>query len=640
LSTFLNAQNIKRVYKNLEKKEYSKAKELLDKLINEQSEDQMIFFAYMIIYGDRISSFYNPLEAYYYSRKLLEKIDNFNKEELEIITDYFSNTETFKSSLPVKKKILHAIGTIEADLIKYLREENNIELVIEAINRFPDFKYYNNLIHIRNQFEFRKYEKMMTLEGFEEFIEKYPEAAQKDKAIKYRNKLAFEKALKINTEEALNDFIIKYPDSEQYPEAVKLRNKLAFEKAKRINTIEAMEVFKQKYPDALEIAEANNIIQKLLYEKAKSIQSLELYDEFIKKYPEGIYYIDIFNLKSRSLGETYCRKYFSDYGQNIWCRCYDKLNNEDLPGGIAIAKDDGYYLGISTFSDSSKYRDAWIIRIDSEGKMLWNKTLGEQYNDSILNILTNNNDEIIILSYTQTDSFSNSFHSWLFKVDNKGKKIWSRDAGNWFAEHIINNFSNDIILGGYVIDSLYLYPKILYLNNNGKKVWERVYSVNGKINVLNLINENNILISTGKWMAMIDQKGYIIWEKLVSDSIISLTPVKGDLLLCSHVNDNIYAITLFNFNKGEIKNLWKRNLTLNVGSRIKKIYYFSDNNFYIHVKESNDKLFKLDINGNIQRIIEFPEIMKLYDIKVDKADNLIMEFLINNDVLVVKNINL
>jgi hypothetical protein len=66
----------------------------------------------------------------------------------------------------VKKKIQYAIETIEAKLIKFIREENNIDIVYQVIEKFPDFRHYDNVVHIRNQLEFRKYEKTKQLEGY------------------------------------------------------------------------------------------------------------------------------------------------------------------------------------------------------------------------------------------------------------------------------------------------------------------------------------------------------------------------------------------------------------------------------------------------------------------------------------------
>jgi len=634
----IKSQNIKRIYKFLEKADYTKAKEILDKFIIEQPDNSITFFAYMILYGDKTSSFYNPLEAYYYSRKLLERIENLSKEEYDIISEYFTNTEVIKSSLPVKKKILHAIGTIEADMIKYLREENNIDLVNQAIERFPDFKYYNNLIHIRNQFEFRKYEKMMTLEGFEEFLKKYPQAAQKDKAIKYRNKLAFEKAMKINTEEAFNEFINKYPDADEYYEAIKMRNKLAFEKAKRLNTLEAMEAFKQKYPDAIEIGEANIRIQKLLYEKAKTIQSLELFNEFITKYPDGVYYVDIFNLKSKSLGEKYCQRFFDGTIPIIWCRGFDKSNDFEIPGSIIVTMNNEYIVVVNSKNDSSKYFDGWILKINNDGKMIWNTYVGELYNDSIYEIVENKNNEYIMLAKTQVYSTNNSYHPWLFKINDEKKKIWSRNLGNWYVKNVVVNSFNEIILGGYVIDSFNIYPRLLCLNNNGKKIWERTFSINGTINGIQLLDDNTILVASGKWLSLIDSKGYILWEKDNIDSIQCLIPVKKNLTLLVSKSDSInYVLTLLDVKNG-VKTLWKKSIGLGTKSIFKNFYY--DNSyFYVNLFNDKDILIKFDNYGNAIKTIEFPAQLQLFDFKIDNSNNIIMGFSINGDILLTKNLS-
>ncbi len=126
---------------------------------------------------------------------------------MNIIGEYFQNTETRIRNIPVKKKIDYAIETVEAKLIKYVREENNLDLVYEVLEKFPDYKYHDNVMHIRNQLEFRKYEKQNTLEGYLEFIQKFPDAAQIDKAKRYRNKLAYDKAVQTNTVEAYKEYM-------------------------------------------------------------------------------------------------------------------------------------------------------------------------------------------------------------------------------------------------------------------------------------------------------------------------------------------------------------------------------------------------------------------------------------------------
>ena len=197
----------------LEKAEYEKSAEVFREVLGENEHNLAALFGLAMIYADDKSPLFNLIDAWNYAMKLRQNVEKLTPEEIEFIGEYFNNTEVRPRNIPVKKKIQYAIETVEAKLIKYIREENNLDIVYEVLEKFPDFRYQDNVIHIRNQLEFRKYEKQNTLEAYLEFIQKFPDAAQIDKAIRYRNKLAFEKASQVNTVEAYQDYLKKYPDA-------------------------------------------------------------------------------------------------------------------------------------------------------------------------------------------------------------------------------------------------------------------------------------------------------------------------------------------------------------------------------------------------------------------------------------------
>ena len=45
---------------------------------------------------------------------------------------------------------------IEDKLIKYVREENDMEMINSFIKEFPNSKFYENVIHIRNYIAYSK----------------------------------------------------------------------------------------------------------------------------------------------------------------------------------------------------------------------------------------------------------------------------------------------------------------------------------------------------------------------------------------------------------------------------------------------------------------------------------------------------
>ena len=303
-----NGQNMKKGFKSLGKLEYDKAWQEFRGILSEDKDNIGANFGMALVLADDSSSHFDIIDAWEHIQLIEDRMGELSQEEIEIISEYFLSSEVDKTSRPVKKKIANALEAIESRLIKYIREENNLEAVYEVLDRYPDFRHYDNVVHIRNQFEFRKYEKIGTLEAYQEFLNKFPDAAQVRKAERNINRLAFEEAKVRNNVNAYTAYIARYPESEYLQTVLKMRNAAAFDEAKKINTLTSYENYIQAYPDALEVSEAKAKQRELLYEQARRIKTLQAFNEFIKKYPEGQHFIDIFNLKASELGTQFIRE--------------------------------------------------------------------------------------------------------------------------------------------------------------------------------------------------------------------------------------------------------------------------------------------------------------------------------------------
>lgn len=508
----------------MEKADYEKSREIFIKAVSENSQDPAALFGLALILADDSSSYFDLVGAWTYAILLKANIDKLTEEELAFIGEYFYNTEARHIPRPVKKKIEYAVETIEAKLIKYIREENNLGLVYEVIKKFPEFRYYDNVIHIRNQLEFRKYEKQNTLAGYLEFIQRFPEAAQLEKAFKYRNKLAFENACKINTPDAFKAYMKDYPDAVENNVAVKKMHAVAFEKAKQANTIKAFDDFISGYPDALEIAEAKIIQKQLLYEYARKIQTLQAYNEFIRKYPDGQQYIDIFNLKSLDNGMRFIAAHPLPSNNVLWSRSFEEEENEELTACMSVDTSNSYIVGGTVFRNDTGSTDAWIIKLNQDGKMLWNKYVGDEFNDELNLLAVNKQNEILGAGYTWMGTDSSSRESWIFKLGANGQKIWTRKLGRMHIGSILVSRNGTIFLGGYLEnDSLFRKYSMVVLNENGKRLWGRTYTGKGEIVQISECPDQNILIAGTRWRAKIDPKGYLVWESSFggSDSIIA-----------------------------------------------------------------------------------------------------------------------
>ena len=534
-------QNVKRGYKQLEKPDYEKAMEAFQKILETDSLSPAANLGMAIIYADTNFTGFNLVNAWKYAVKTNKNVNSLTQDDIETIGEYFLNTEVRKTSRPVKKKIQMTLDRIEDQLIKYVREENNLAIAYAVLKNFPDFKYYENVVHIKNQLEFRKYEKQNTLEGYVYFIEHFPDAAQIKKALKYRDELAFKEVQKTNTIEAYNAYMKQYPDALDYQAALKARNSLAFQKAKQANTMEAFNDFIDKYPDALEVADAKVFQQKLLYEYAKRIQTLEAYDNFIRKYPAGEQYVDIFNLKSLDLGMKSASALHIAGNNMLWARAFDNYQNTERAGDVAVTSNNDYIIaGSAKQTDSTSY-DAWVLKLNSDGKMIWNKFYGKSFEDHVSKILLNSKDEIVLAGYTYLTADSSSKESWIFKLDQDGKMLWNRSFGKFKVAAICIDGDDNIILGGSEPnDSSVVKGAMAILNDDGKRIWKRIYTTDKPINSVIVDQKSNMGLIAGNWVVSATPKGYIQWENLqpVSDSLLSMVYGPSGQYICFGIRDS------------------------------------------------------------------------------------------------------
>jgi outer membrane protein assembly factor BamB len=637
-SVVLYSQNTKKAFKLLEKLDYEKARSVFNELVGTDNQNPAANFGLAMVYSDDKSPFFNLIQAWSYCRILQTNIDKLLQEDLETIGEYFLNTEQRRSNRPVKKKIEYAIETVEAHLIKYVREENNLVLAYEVIEKFPDFKYYGNVIHIRNQLEFRKYEKQNTLEGYLEFLDKFPDAAQVEKAVKYCHKLAFEKACTINTVAAYDDYLHQYPDAVEFYQAMKNRNALAFKRSREINTMQGYDDFIERYPGALEIAEAKLMQKQLLYEYARKIKTLEAYDEFIRKYPEGQQYIDIFNLKSLDLGMKYISASTITSNNIQWTRSFDLGGEKETSGSIEVLGNNSYVLSVTSRKNDTSFSDVWMLRLDSDGKMIWNRTFGEKFDDQVLFSSLNQKNEIILAGYTWIGIDSSARETWLLKQGEGGSNIWSKKIGKWSLNALAVDKANNILVGGYQVnDSSDRNYFIMILNDLGRKLWSRTYSGSGEVMFLGVLPDQSVLVLCNNWMCRMDIKGYLKWE---------YTPASDESYMHAMISENgeIYAGGIKNGNNLFVtkfgtdgKKKWEKQYTVpDTLVSVKKVISVEPNKALLLLEYQNAGSGLSWINcltGELIKSSVFNN-CKINDLLIDVSKNLILLVEDKNSILI------
>jgi len=111
----------------------------------------------------------------------------------------------------------------------------------------------------------------------------------------------------------------------------------------------------------------------------------------------------------------------------LWNRTYGGPN-DDCAYSIAIDSDHGYVLAGYTYSIGSGDSDAWLVKTDAFGNMLWNKTYGGLKHDEAHSITRIPSGGFIIAGVTNSFGFG-YFDAWLIRIDSNGNMLWSRTYG-------------------------------------------------------------------------------------------------------------------------------------------------------------------------------------------------------------------
>jgi len=167
-------------------------------------------------------------------------------------------------------------------------------------------------------------------------------------------------------------------------------------------------------------------------------------------------------------------------GNRIWQKTFGG-KSEDIAKAIAKTDDGGFIIAGETNSFGNGGDDVYLIKIDKNGNKIWQKTFGGKREDTPSAIAKTDDGGFIIAGWT--NSFGNgSDDVYLIKIDKDGNIIWQKTYGgkDWDIldrAYAIAKTDNEgfIIVGdtteSFIVGDVYL----IKIDKDGNRIWQKTF---------------------------------------------------------------------------------------------------------------------------------------------------------------------
>jgi hypothetical protein len=166
-----------------------------------------------------------------------------------------------------------------------------------------------------------------------------------------------------------------------------------------------------------------------------------------------------------------------------WQKTYG--GSQDDVGKCIIQSNDGnFVIAGQTRSYGAGGSDVYLLKVDGDGNMLWNKTYGTPQDDGANSIVQSLEEDYLIAGYIHLPSGSQN--AWLMKMDSQGQQLWNQTYAALSINSIMS--TNE---GGYVLAAENPTAfELIKVDSNGQTQFDKTYSFSG-------VGESECAIQTG-----------------------------------------------------------------------------------------------------------------------------------------------
>lgn len=195
---------------------------------------------------------------------------------------------------------------------------------------------------------------------------------------------------------------------------------------------------------------------------------------------------DLWIVKINSTGNIQWQKSFGGYGSEV---AFDAKQTSD--GGYIVAGATASNSGDVTLL-YGEY-DYWVLKLDSVGNLQWQKTFGGSGTENAQSVIQTSDGGYMVAGFSRSgnglvhDHYGNLYtnDAWLIKLDGNGNIIWKKSKGG--TGNDVANFIKEMPDGGYVFAGYSSSDDgdaagnptgsanywIVRINNSGNVIWQK-----------------------------------------------------------------------------------------------------------------------------------------------------------------------
>jgi hypothetical protein len=181
----------------------------------------------------------------------------------------------------------------------------------------------------------------------------------------------------------------------------------------------------------------------------------------------------------------------SEAGEIQWQRALGSKEKHEMYGHHIRESSGGeYFLVDDTYSSSAGEQDLWVVKFSASGSLLWQKLYGGKFRELARGVFPTSDGGCLVVA--SSESFgAGKADFWVLKLDSNGDVEWQKTYGTSdfyeYPFYVLQTDLGDYVICGYAVNDLVSYSKV--------KMMIIKIAPNGDLGPCWLVNDTDAIIA-------------------------------------------------------------------------------------------------------------------------------------------------